>query len=96
MKPLAERDPFQIGIVAIVVGGLVGLVIVVLSVVCFGTDSYTAVLEHTAGLRKGEDVQVHGVSVGKVTGVRLMDTDSRGHLRPRRRHRARLGDDRRR
>jgi phospholipid/cholesterol/gamma-HCH transport system substrate-binding protein len=74
MKALAERDPFRIGIVAIVVGGLIGLAIVVLSVVSFGTGSYTAVLEHTAGLRKGEDVQVHGVSVGKVTGVRLMDT----------------------
>ncbi len=74
MKPLAERDPFRIGIVAIVVGGLIGLAIVVLSVVSFGTSSYTAVLEHTAGLRKGEDVQVHGVSVGEVTGVRLMDT----------------------
>lgn len=74
MKTLAERDPFRIGLVAIVIGGLVGLGIVVLSVVSFGTGSYTAVLEHTAGLRKGEDVQVHGVSVGKVTGVRLMDT----------------------
>lgn len=75
MKALAERDPFRIGIVAIVLAGLVGLLIVVLSVVSFGTTSYTAVLEHTAGLRKGEDVQVHGVSVGKVTGVRLRDTD---------------------
>ena len=74
MKALAERDPFRIGVVAIIIGGLVGLAIVVLSVVSFGTGSYTAVLEHTAGLRKGEDVQVHGVSVGQVTGVRLMDT----------------------
>ena len=44
MKPLSERDPFRIGIVAIVIGGLVGLVILVLSVVSFGTSSYTAVL----------------------------------------------------
>ncbi len=75
MKPLSERDPFRIGIVAIIIGGLIGLGILVLSVVSFGTTSYTAVIEHTAGLRKGEDVQVHGVSVGEVTGVRLMDTD---------------------
>lgn len=74
MKALTERDPFRIGIVAIILGGLVALAIVVLSVVSFGTRSYTAVLEHTAGLRKGEDVQVHGVSVGEVTGVRLMDS----------------------
>ncbi len=75
MKPLSERDPFRIGIVAIVIGSLIGLAILVLSVVSFGTASYTAVVEHTAGLRKGEDVQVHGVSVGEVTGIRLMDTD---------------------
>lgn len=74
MKALSERDPFRIGIVALILGGLVGALILVLSVVSFGTGSYTAVLEHTGGLRKGEDVQVHGVSLGKVTGVRLMDT----------------------
>lgn len=75
MKALSERDPFRVGIVALLLAGLVGLLIVVLSVVSLGTSSYTAVLQHTAGLRKGEDVQVHGVSVGQVTGVRLMDTD---------------------
>lgn len=74
MKPLSDRDPFRIGVLAIALGGLVAGLIVVLSVVSFGTSTYTAVLEHTAGLRKGEDVQVHGVSVGKVTGIRLMDT----------------------
>ena len=74
MKPLSDRDPFRIGVLAIALGGLVAGLIVVLSVVSFGTSTYTAVLEHTAGLRKGEDVQVHGVSVGKVTGIQLMDT----------------------
>lgn len=73
MKALVARDPFRIGIVAIVCGGLLGLVVLVLSVANFGTNSYTAVLEHTAGLRKGEDVQVAGVSVGRVTGVELED-----------------------
>lgn len=73
MKPLAQRDSFRIGIVAIVCGLALGLVVLVLSVVSFGTTGYTAVLEHTAGLRKGEDVQVHGVSVGRVTGIELSD-----------------------
>lgn len=73
MKPLVQRDPFRIGVIAIVCGGLLGLVILVLSVSNFGSTSYTAVLEHTAGLRKGEDVQVHGVSVGRVTGIDLAD-----------------------
>jgi phospholipid/cholesterol/gamma-HCH transport system substrate-binding protein len=73
MKPLAQRDPFRIGLVAIGSGLALGLVILVLSVVSFGTTGYTAVLEHTAGLRKGEDVQVHGVSVGRVTSIELSD-----------------------
>ena len=73
MKPIVQRDPFKIGVVAIAVGVVLGLVILVLSVVSFGTTSYTAVLEHTAGLRKGEDVQVHGVSAGRVTGIELSD-----------------------
>jgi phospholipid/cholesterol/gamma-HCH transport system substrate-binding protein len=69
VRPLVQRDPFKIGIVAIALGVVGGLVILVLSVVSFGTSSYTAVLEHTAGLKKGEDVQVHGVPVGRVTGI---------------------------
>jgi phospholipid/cholesterol/gamma-HCH transport system substrate-binding protein len=73
MKPLSARDPFRIGVIAIACGAVIGLVILVLSVVSFGTTSYTAVLEHTAGLRKGEDVQVHGVSVGRITGIDLED-----------------------
>ena len=73
MKPLGARDPFRIGVIAIALGIVGALVILVLSVVSFGTTSYTAVLEHTAGLRKGEDVQVHGVSVGRVTGIELED-----------------------
>ena len=73
MKPLGARDPFKIGVVAIAFGAVIAVVIVVLSVVSFGTTTYTAELEHTAGLRKGEDVQVHGVSVGRVTGIELKD-----------------------
>jgi len=71
VKPLVTRDPFRVGIVALVLGLLAAIGIVVLSVASFGTSSYTAVLEHSAGLRAGEDVQVHGVSVGTVRDVEL-------------------------
>ena len=73
MKPLSARDPLRVGLVAILVGGLLLALVVLLSVVSFGRSTYTAVLEHSAGLRPGEDVQVHGVSVGEVTGVDLED-----------------------
>ena len=73
MKPMSARDPFKTGLVAIVIMGLVGAAVLYLSVASFGTKSYTAVLEHTGGLRSGEDVQVHGVSKGEVTGIELED-----------------------
>jgi phospholipid/cholesterol/gamma-HCH transport system substrate-binding protein len=73
MKPMNERDPFRTGLVAIAVGIALAVVVVGLSVANPGTSGYTAVLEHTAGLRKGEDVQVHGVPAGEVTEIRLVD-----------------------
>ena len=74
MKPITARDPFRTGLVALAVAALVAGLVVVLSVASFGTSRYTAVLQHTAGLRSGEDVQVHGVPVGEVTGVEIVDT----------------------
>ncbi len=71
MKPMNARDPFKTGLVAIVIGGVIAAAVILFSVVSFGTTSYTAVLEHTGGLRNGEDVQVHGVPKGKVTGIEL-------------------------
>ncbi|WP_408895547.1 MCE family protein [Nocardioides sp. R1-1] len=71
MKPMNERNPLRVGIVTLVVLGLIGAAVVYLSVATFGTKTYTAVLEHTAGLRTGEDVQVHGVISGKVTGIEI-------------------------
>ncbi|MFW6865805.1 MCE family protein [Nocardioides sp. CPCC 206347] len=68
-----ERDPMRVGLITIAILGLIGAAVVVLSVTSFGTKKYTAVIEHTAGLRTGEDVQVHGVNSGKVTGVELED-----------------------
>jgi len=71
MKPIAQRDPFKLGLLAIAVGLLVMAFVVGLSIVSFGTKSYTAMLAQTAGLRVGEDVQVAGVPVGEVTGIEL-------------------------
>jgi len=73
MKPMSGRDPFKTGLVAIAILGVVGVAVIFLSVANFGTKSYTAVLEHTGGLRSGEDVKVHGVTNGKVTGIELED-----------------------
>ncbi|KAA1429112.1 MCE family protein [Nocardioides antri] len=73
MKAMNARDPFKVGLIAIAVIGLIGVLVIVLSVANFGTKTYTAVLEHTGGLRTGEDVQVHGVSEGEVTGIELED-----------------------
>lgn len=71
MKPLYKRDPFKVGIVALVVGALVAVGVVLLSSTQFGTKEYTAILAQTAGLRVGEDVTIHGVQQGKVTGIDL-------------------------
>jgi phospholipid/cholesterol/gamma-HCH transport system substrate-binding protein len=71
MKALSRRDPFRIGLVAIAVGAVIAVTIGLFTVVSFGSRSYTAVLEHTAGLRPGEDVEVYGVPVGEVKSIDL-------------------------
>jgi phospholipid/cholesterol/gamma-HCH transport system substrate-binding protein len=71
MTALAGRDPFRIGLVAIAVGAVVGVLVVLTTFVSFGTHSYTAVLAQTAGLRAGEDVEVYGVPKGEVKSVEL-------------------------
>ena len=68
MKVVTNRRAGLLGLVGLVA---LGLVVLVLSVVSFGKTTYTAQLEHTAGLRVGEEVQVAGVGVGEVTGVKL-------------------------
>ncbi len=75
MKGIVNRDPYKIGLVAVGVAALVSVFVVVISAVSFGTRTYTAHLEHTAGLRVGEDVQVAGVHVGEVTGIALDGND---------------------
>lgn len=61
----------RVGMVGVVGLGVLGLLVLALSVIPFGQRTYTAELEHTAGLRVGEEVQVAGVGVGEVTGIRL-------------------------
>ncbi|MDN4163046.1 MCE family protein [Nocardioides abyssi] len=73
MKALAERDPARVGLVTIVVVALLGAGVSAAARVAPGSDRYTAVLEHTGGLRVGEEVQVAGVGVGEVTGIELGD-----------------------
>ncbi len=66
-----SRDPFRIGIVALAGTVLLGVLVTMLSTLQLGASGYSAVLEHTAGLRVGESVEVAGVDSGKVTGIRL-------------------------
>lgn len=74
MKPPSKGSSLFLGILTMVGIAALGLVVLVLSVVSFGTKEYTATLEHTAGLRKGEAVLIAGVDVGKV-----IDTDLEGN-----------------
>lgn len=71
MKPVAAQDPFKIGLLAIVAAGLVAALVVLTTFVTFGAHTYTAILAQTAGLRVGEDVEVHGVPVGEIKSIKL-------------------------
>lgn len=65
------RDRYRIGLLGI--GALAMLVGIVgaLSFLSIGARTYTAELRHVAGLRSGEEVQVAGVGVGEVKGIKL-------------------------
>lgn len=60
-----------IGIVGVVGAAVVGLIVLALSVIPFGQKTYSALMEHSAGLRVGEEVQVAGVGVGEVREITL-------------------------
>lgn len=68
---IARANPYRLGLAAILALALLCGMVVVFSLVSFGTRTYTAELEHTAGLRPGEDVQVAGVSSGEVKSIKL-------------------------
>ncbi|HNA97955.1 MAG TPA: MCE family protein [Marmoricola sp.] len=71
MKALNQRDPFKLGLIALLIGGLLVGAVVVISVIPFGEKGYTAFLAQTAGLRVGENVNVAGVPSGKVRSIAL-------------------------
>lgn len=71
MKPLVEQDRARIGVVGVAVVAFLAAVVVAAANLAPGTHRYTAVLEHTGGLRVGEEVQVAGVGVGTVQGIEL-------------------------
>jgi phospholipid/cholesterol/gamma-HCH transport system substrate-binding protein len=71
VNALSGRDPFKLGLATIAVGVVIGLLVLMVTFVSFGTRSYTAVLAQTAGLRAGEDVEVYGVPKGEVKSVKL-------------------------
>ncbi|GAA1727025.1 MCE family protein [Aeromicrobium alkaliterrae] len=64
-------QPRTVGLLGVVGVALLGLVVLGLSNASLGKHHATAIIEHTAGLRVGEEVQVSGVGVGEVTQIRL-------------------------
>jgi len=75
MTRLVNQDPYKVGLAAVAAGVLLAGLVTVASLVQFGVTTYTAHLEHTAGLRAGEDVQIAGVNVGQVKSIELTDDD---------------------
>jgi phospholipid/cholesterol/gamma-HCH transport system substrate-binding protein len=78
MKPFRERNPVTIGAVSIVV-------LLVVLLLAFNTNrlpfigggkTYAAAFTDLSGLKKGDDVRVAGVKVGKVSGFGLKN----GHV----------------
>ena len=67
------REPRTVGLIGVVGVVVLGLLVVGLSSASIGKRHLTAIIEHTAGLRVGEEVQVAGVGVGEVTEIRLTE-----------------------
>lgn len=71
------RNFRRIGLVGaafvVLIAGLIGAT----SKFPIGKNTYTAVLEHTAGLRVGEEVQVAGIGVGEVREIEREGTEVR-------------------
>jgi phospholipid/cholesterol/gamma-HCH transport system substrate-binding protein len=76
MKPLAERNRFAVGLVGIAV--LVAAVIAAFSYdkipLVKGTSDYSAYFAEAGGIKPGSDVRVSGMSVGRVSDVKLDGT----------------------
>jgi phospholipid/cholesterol/gamma-HCH transport system substrate-binding protein len=72
LERIGERT---LGLIGAVATGVAGLVVAAITFFPFGQNHYTAVLEHTAGLRVGEEVQVAGIGFGEVRGIELGDSE---------------------
>lgn len=72
MRP-SWKDPRTVGAAGLVALVLMGVGVVVISTTSFGTRTYHAQLEQTAGLRVGESVEIAGVDVGTVRALALQD-----------------------
>ena len=76
IKPLAERNRFVVGLVGIAV--LVAAVVAAFSYdkIPFvkGTSDYSAYFAEAGGIKPGSDVRVSGMSVGRVSDVKLDGT----------------------
>ncbi len=66
-----RTDHRAIGVAGIIGVVLMALLVLAISVVPFGKHSYSAMVQHSAGLRVGEEVQIAGVGVGKVRAISL-------------------------
>lgn len=77
--PLAERNRFIVGVVGIVT--LIGLVALTFSYdklpLIKGTSNQSAFFAEAGGIKPGSDVRVSGMSVGRVSNIRLEGTKVR-------------------
>jgi phospholipid/cholesterol/gamma-HCH transport system substrate-binding protein len=71
MSVLQRYSERTLGVAGVVGVALMGVLVALISFVPFGQSHYTAVLEHSAGLRTGEEVQVAGVGSGEVRSITL-------------------------
>ena len=60
-----------IGVAGVIATAVMGLVVAAISFIPLGQRDVTAIVEHSAGLRVGEEVQVAGVGSGEVRGIHL-------------------------
>lgn len=71
MKPLDELNRYKVGLIGIGTAAFLVAGIGALAEFEVGSTTYVAELEHTGGLRPGEEVQVAGVGVGEVKKIEL-------------------------
>jgi len=71
VKPIYQYDKYRTGLVAFGALALLVALVVGASRLNIGARGYAASLANTGGLRVSEPVQVAGVNVGKVTGIKL-------------------------